>query len=90
MLHLVMQDIAVLTNDASRCAYYQQESENVKGRGACIIPQALLARNVRRRRGVIPNNKEACEVGVAQPAVHIRAYCTCKSLLHTCKSLLHI
>ena len=82
----MLQDIAVLTNEASRCAYYQRESENVKGRGACIIPQGLFAQNVRGRRGVIPNNREACEVGVAQPTVDvcicIRTYCTCKRLLH--------
>jgi hypothetical protein len=29
------RDIAVLTSDASRCAYYQAESENSKGRGYC-------------------------------------------------------
>ena len=63
----------MLTNDASRCAYYQQESENVKGRGACIIPQGLFEQNMRGSRAVIPNNREACEVGVAWPAVGVPA-----------------
>ena len=43
----------------------------MKGRGACIIPQGLFAQNVRGSRAVIPNNKEACEVGVAWPAVGV-------------------
>ena len=61
-----VQDIAVLTNDVSRCEYYREESQNVKSRWACIIPSGLFQRNVRTNNPVIPNNQEDCEVrGVA-------------------------
>ena len=32
------KDIAVQTSDTKRCKYFQDESENVKGRGECINP----------------------------------------------------
>ena len=40
------RDIAVLTNDATRCPYYQRESANVKSRFACVIPNFELHNNV--------------------------------------------
>ena len=62
-IHTYIQDIAIFTNDASRCRYYQQESANVKSRFACVLPQGYINRNINRRRtAVIPNEKEACEV----------------------------
>ena len=33
-------DIAILTNDESRCAYYQAESQNVKSRNYCVFASA--------------------------------------------------
>ena len=30
------KDLAIVTNVAERCAYYQQESQNVKARGYCV------------------------------------------------------
>ncbi|KAK3247435.1 hypothetical protein CYMTET_43067, partial [Cymbomonas tetramitiformis] len=45
-------DIAVLTSNTSRCKYYQDESENVKGRGECSmsVPTPTM-----------PNNAAACK-----------------------------
>ncbi|XP_801877.1 protein DD3-3 [Strongylocentrotus purpuratus] len=56
-------DIAVFTNDAERCEYYQTESQNVKSRWACDLPFSYLQenRNANRNRPVIPITKEACE-----------------------------
>jgi hypothetical protein len=54
-------DIAVFTNDVSRCDYYQAESQNVKSRWACIIPSGLHKKNARTNKPVIPNNREDCE-----------------------------
>ena len=56
------QDIAVFTNDVSRCEYYQAESQNVKPRWACIIPSGLRKKNARTNNPIIPNNREDCEV----------------------------
>ncbi|KAK3753506.1 hypothetical protein QZH41_018003, partial [Actinostola sp. cb2023] len=54
------KDIAVLTNDASRCEMYHQESENVKGRYACEVPrQYKVAKGWMNY--VIPSTKEKCE-----------------------------
>nr|CAB3228244.1 protein DD3-3 [Phallusia mammillata] len=36
------KDIAILTNDVSRCAMYQNESQNVKERYACKVDPAFL------------------------------------------------
>ena len=50
-----------MTNDATKCPYYQAESENVKGRWACVVPQDVM-----RQEAVhgltIPNNEEQCLV----------------------------
>ncbi|XP_020892365.1 protein DD3-3 [Exaiptasia diaphana] len=54
------KDIAVLTNDASRCNMYLEESENVKGRYACEVPKNYKAAKGWRNY-YIPNNKEECE-----------------------------
>ncbi|KAK7102363.1 protein DD3-3-like [Littorina saxatilis] len=51
-------DIAVMTNNVSRCEYYQQESQNVKERWACILPVETIEKS---RNIVLPNNKEDCE-----------------------------
>ncbi|XP_078594983.1 protein DD3-3-like [Branchiostoma floridae x Branchiostoma japonicum] len=58
------KDIAVLTNNPRRCPYYQRESENVKGRYECVVPQEYIMENLQantRRRAIIPNNKQDCE-----------------------------
>lgn len=53
-------DIAVMTNDVSRCQYYQTESQNLKSRWACVLPMGTLEQYAQRGL-VLPNNKEACE-----------------------------
>ncbi|XP_055882280.1 protein DD3-3-like isoform X2 [Biomphalaria glabrata] len=52
-------DIAVLTNDVSRCYYYRNESQNVKSRWACVFPPAVM--ELINNKLVLPNNKNACE-----------------------------
>ena len=59
-------DLAVYTNDASRCQFYKDQSENVKGRMFCSLPDAWYHHKIRtannndRRDGFIPNTKDAC------------------------------
>ena len=61
--HTHTQDIAIFTNDASRCSYYQQESANVKSRFACVLPEGYINENINQRRTArIPNERKACEV----------------------------
>lgn len=43
--HSPWTDIAVLTNDPSRCQYYQSESANVKDRFECRVPASVLESN---------------------------------------------
>ena len=64
------QDIVVMTNDPTRCPYYQAESENVKARWQCVIPRDLLLHNDHIE---IPNNKEDCEVSqyTKQCVIHL-------------------
>ena len=50
-----------MTNDATRCPYYIQESQNVKSRWTCVIPKNIT--DMYQGRFEIPNNKEDCEVG---------------------------
>lgn len=56
---LFPQDIAVFTNNASRCEMYRRESENIRGRYKCVLPKELKKAQPNFR---IPNNKVACEV----------------------------
>ncbi|GFO44396.1 protein dd3-3-like [Plakobranchus ocellatus] len=52
-------DIAVLTSDVKRCYYYQQESQNVKPRWACVFPAAVMERA--KGKILLPITKEECE-----------------------------
>ncbi|KAH9496344.1 Protein DD3-3 [Bulinus truncatus] len=52
-------DIAVLTNDVSRCHYYKNESQNIKTRWACVFPPAVM--ELISNKVILPNNKNACE-----------------------------
>ncbi|XP_074661734.1 protein DD3-3-like [Tubulanus polymorphus] len=54
------RDVAVLTNDARRCPYYETESENVKGRYYCFIPETVLRQNMYKGLS-IPNNEDDCK-----------------------------
>ena len=63
----IFQDIAILTNDVSRCDYYKQESQNVKSRWVCEVPDTYLyhirgKHKWRKRNAIIPINKAECEV----------------------------
>lgn len=55
------KDIAVLTNNASRCLYYQQESQNNKSKWACTLNENDFADLSKNLKVVLPNNKEECE-----------------------------
>ena len=50
-----------MTNDVKRCPYYQEESQNVKSRWACVTPPQYT-KHMKMRRMVIPIDKESCEV----------------------------
>lgn len=50
-----------MTNDATKCAYYKAESENIKSRWACVFPRSVLIQNM-NTNFIIPNNKQDCEV----------------------------
>jgi hypothetical protein len=58
-------DIAVMTNKLENCAWYKAESENVKGRHFCSIPQSwyfhMVGRGGNGRNGFIPNTRATCE-----------------------------
>jgi len=55
-------DLAIFTKDTAKCAAYKAESENVKGRGYCYVPQAVKdANNFGNGIGKTPNNKDACD-----------------------------
>ena len=59
------QDIAVLTNDARRCEYYQTNSQNVMSRFYCRLPEGYIIENMnppRNRMQPIPIDRETCEV----------------------------
>lgn len=52
-----------MTNNVTRCPYYEQESANVKSRWACIVSNEEINDNVgQKNRLIIPNNKEDCLV----------------------------
>ena len=59
----IWKDIAVFTDDISRCDYYQQQSENVKGRWYCKVSEEFLNENYNPgdRNAIIPINKDDCE-----------------------------
>lgn len=54
-------DAVIMTNDATRCAYYQAESQNVKSRFYCRVPTQLIRDKMLTNQPVIPNNQADCE-----------------------------
>ena len=59
-----------MTNNVSRCDYYQGESQNVKGKYYCKPPATYMNEltkvNIPRRIPKIPITKEECEVSPCQ------------------------
>lgn len=55
------KDIAILTNRPDRCPAYQAESQNVKARGYCKVPQAFLDAR-QGQTGIVPNTQSQCQV----------------------------
>ncbi|XP_077997419.1 protein DD3-3-like isoform X2 [Glandiceps talaboti] len=55
------KDIAIMTNDARRCPYYQEESANVKSKWACVVPKGYLEANIDSNEAIIPIRKRDCE-----------------------------
>jgi hypothetical protein len=58
-------DLAIQTNNPERCSWYQAESENVKGREYCSMPDAwyhhMISRGGNGNNGFIPNTQARCE-----------------------------
>jgi hypothetical protein len=55
-------DMAIITNDPTRCAAYQAASENVVGRSYCKVPTLMYEQyKMENRRGWIPITQEECE-----------------------------
>ena len=56
----------MLTNDATRCPYYQTESANAKSRHACVMPSDFIKKNIYNTGNNyrIPNNQAECEVRI--------------------------
>jgi len=71
------KDIAIMTNDVSRCGYYKAESQNVKSRYKCVPTDRrygeLMARNrvPRKDRVLVPITKEGCEVRLTRVIIRL-------------------
>ncbi len=66
-----------MTNDEARCAYYKSESQNVKSKFACEVPDNYLydsrwGHRNRRHNRYIPVTKQECEV------ISFSVYCALK------------
>ena len=56
------RDVAVLTNEPQRCQAYQDESENIKGRWYCEIPERVFRTyQLAGTTGWLPIQKASCE-----------------------------
>jgi len=57
-------DLSVHTNNPERCQFYKENSENVKGRHFCALPDLYYHHMIRRggngRNGFIPNTEATC------------------------------
>jgi len=60
-------DLAVFTSSTDRCNEYQRESENVKGRGWCNVPNEVRNNNQYKNKG-IPITMEDCNWSVTNAA----------------------
>jgi len=60
------KDIVIMTNDEAKCSYYKSESQNVKSKFACEVPDNYLydsrwGHRNRRHNRYIPITKQECE-----------------------------
>ncbi len=55
------RDIAILTNDPTRCDAYKAESQNVKSRFYCQVPEVYWTLFPNPGQRIIPITQEACE-----------------------------
>jgi len=57
-------DIAILTDDEARCPFYRSESENIKGRNYCWMPDSwyhfMVSQGGNGNNGFIPNTETTC------------------------------
>ncbi|XP_064604895.1 protein DD3-3-like isoform X2 [Liolophura sinensis] len=53
------KDIVVMTNDPRRCDFYKSESQNVKSKWECVLPELVMA--VNKRQLLLPTTKSECE-----------------------------
>lgn len=60
----IWKDIAILTDDDTKCSDLTKQSENVVGRWNCDVPKEILDAyfDIKSKKAIIPNNKEECEV----------------------------
>lgn len=73
-------DLAVLTNDPTRCSFYQAESENVKGRYYCSLPDKwyhyMVSQGGNGNNGFIPSTPSQCaalNAPSSQMMIYLRA-----------------
>ena len=70
-------DVAIYTNNASRCPYYRSESENIKGRWFCSLPDKwyhyMISKGGNGNEGFIPNTSELC-LALNNPSSQMMAY----------------
>jgi hypothetical protein len=61
-LFQIWRDIAIMTNDPSRCPAYVAESQNVKSRHFCQVPESLMTSQIKKQKeGWIPITQAGCE-----------------------------
>ena len=81
---LFLQDIAIMTNNVTRCPYYQFESQNVKSRWHCVLPHTFMYQHMNDNNLKLPNNQEDCKV----PSCSVYLLCGILELLtQTCKNV---
>ena len=63
-----------MTYDTSRCDMYKKQSENVKPRSYCKVPQTLLTKLVQENKNDyrIPITEDECKVGsLSLPEIYL-------------------
>lgn len=79
-------DLAIQTNDPSRCSWYQEESENVKGRHFCSLPDSwyhhMVSRGGNGNNGFIPNTEARC-MQLNRPTSQMMTFLTTQESAYT-------